>query len=271
MLQAFIDDSMQHDGDRRLYFAGYINTVENWLAFNEEWDAALSEGKSIEYFKMRDCHARRGEFIGWGKLDREIKRLRLAKVIRKFDPWSIHVSVSTRTMKKLYTDKIPHGFKDPYMMLFIAMTVQIANVQNARGDDGPVDLIFDEQSQIERSVGALYRGFKDMQPDYLRRRMGGTPLFRNDMKVKPIQAADMLAWYIRRETRDGKLRPKSPEMDYLIADSKHYFIHVDDHALERMRGEMAGLDGAKALTDKKTWKEVISLVEQMNATRNLGA
>ena len=267
MLQAYIDDSKRSDGDRRLYLAGYVNTVDRWLAFNEDWREALSEGKSIRYFKMRECQSCRGEFKGWGRLDREIKRFSLANVIRKHDPWSIHVSVSTRSIERLYQNCVPFGFQDPYMMLFIAMAIQIAQIQNFRADKSTVDLIFDQQSQIERSVAALYQGLKEMQSDDLRARMGGMPLFRSDLEVLPLQAADMLAWHVRRETRDGEFRPRSREMELLISNGKHYYVHVDDRSLSRMGDGMARLEGTELLKGKKMWTKVIEQIESLNADR----
>jgi hypothetical protein len=63
----------------------------------------------------------------------------------------------------------------------------------------PVDFTFDEQQPGEkREVTTYWNIAKERYSRRWRRRMGRDPVWDNDQNLKPLQAADMLAWSTRR-------------------------------------------------------------------------
>jgi hypothetical protein len=48
-----------------------------------------------------------------------------------------------------------------------------------------------------------FDGWVDVAPSHLKEYIGARPIFRDEIKVLPLQAADMLAWHVRRSFADG--------------------------------------------------------------------
>jgi hypothetical protein len=71
----------------------------------------------------------------------------------------------------------------------------------------PVDFIFDEQLYKSDVVQSAYSIFLRDAPDQYRALIGARPRHKNDKRCLPLQAADMLAWHIRREQADQETGP----------------------------------------------------------------
>jgi Protein of unknown function (DUF3800) len=67
----------------------------------------------------------------------------------------------------------------------------------------PVDFVFDDNSE-KNAVIESWDAFKAAAPSpELAALAGSTPVFRNDREYLPLQAADMLAWWVRHWQLDG--------------------------------------------------------------------
>jgi len=66
VLQAAIDDSGEMDEwkDPMFVLAGFIADSTDWAEFSDEWEKALLEFPTIEYFKMVEASGLRGQFAG---------------------------------------------------------------------------------------------------------------------------------------------------------------------------------------------------------------
>ena len=73
-----------------------------------------------------------------------------------------------------------------------------ARLLDKLGSDDTVDWIFDEQGKIGCEAVGWYYWIKERAKPNLKRRLGSTPIFRDDEKVLPLKAADLFAWQIRR-------------------------------------------------------------------------
>lgn len=177
MLQGYFDDSESKWTDRRLYFAGYVNYADKWIEFSEKWAEALQKHPAIEYLHMVEAENRRGQFKGWGKLDIHLKLMSLARVIREFDPWSLHFSISRNQHKKIVAPVAPYPFTKPYFYCYMGVLIGVARLQERLGVYGAVDFIFDEQSAFQADAVALYNMIKyDLKPEW-RSMLGSTPYF----------------------------------------------------------------------------------------------
>ncbi|WP_198141062.1 DUF3800 domain-containing protein [Polaromonas sp. JS666] len=191
MLQAYIDDSgSDKRSDKRLVLAGYIQTAEAWSSFSDEWAAVLAAAPALKSLHMTD-------FGGFTKEEREGKIDALAAVLAKYKPISIECSVSSRDYKELLRDAVPYDLRHPYFPCFVGVLYGVAKALEAEGLKGPVDLIFDIQGNVGPLSALWYTPLKHSDP-LLASTLGGPPIFRSDDDVLPLQAADMLAWHVRR-------------------------------------------------------------------------
>lgn len=266
MLQAYVDDSASDVGDRRLFLAGYISTAESWVHFSDIWSEALAAAPSIDYLKMSEANALQGEFRGWDGEDRDRKVRSLAAVIREIQPLSIHSSISRSKVGSIIKPVVPHVFSSPYVLCFNAIMLPIAVRQIQAGTKVPIDFIFDSQEGLGDEARTIYRLMREAQPEQIRELLSVDPQFRDDKLVVPLQAADMLAWHVRR--RYERLEPNAWFVpDYLsIKDGQHIGIDIEDEQLEKIsKGLVEQLENAP--TSKREWKEAVNILDQL---RNLG-
>jgi hypothetical protein len=74
----------------------------------------------------------------------------------------------------------------------------------AGGDHAPADFVFDEQG---KEIGRALKAWKHLEraaPPALRPMLRNPPISRNDKTVLPLQAADLLAWRLRRMFEDAE-------------------------------------------------------------------
>ena len=204
-IQAYIDDSRSDTGDQRLVLAGFINTAEKWARFSDAWYAELRRAPSIEYFKMVEAAGLRGEFGGWTMEDRDNKVADLARIIRHWEPATVHSSVSQRQVREIIHPVAPYGLRDAYAYAFEALLIPTAIHQVQHRKDlmqVPIDFVFDNQEGMGQRAKELYQAIRLNQPKAVQNVLSAEPAFRDDKAVMPLQAADMLAWHIRRHFRE---------------------------------------------------------------------
>jgi hypothetical protein len=66
----------------------------------------------------------------------------------------------------------------------------------------PIDFIFDEDSE-KTKIPRGWELMKDAARDDIRSLMGDMPIFRDDEKTMPLQAADLYAWWAFKWQREG--------------------------------------------------------------------
>jgi len=86
--------------------------------------------------------------------------------------------------------------------------VLFAKLARDLGQTGKIDFIFDEQGDEPSAlIQSDFDKFKAAATTDMRDFIGSRPIFRDDKQFVPLQAADMLAWHIRRNyglAADGK-------------------------------------------------------------------
>jgi hypothetical protein len=192
-LEAYMDDSASDWGDKRLHLAGYILTVREWANFSDAWKAILDASPSVPYFKMSE--ARAGN-------DESTKTTALANLIKSYAPLSLECSVSKADFETAFGSKTLHKLvSSPYFLCYFgAMTVLANHLALVPGGKVfPIDFIFDEQgSIIEMEAMQWHYVVKLAMPENITGFMGRNPRFEDDIKILPLQAADMLASTLRR-------------------------------------------------------------------------
>jgi Protein of unknown function (DUF3800) len=255
MLEAYIDDSASDIGDQRLLLAGYINRADRWSRFSGAWEEELRASPSIEYLKMSEANCLGRQFRGWSPADRDEKLRGLARVIRHFKPASIHCSVSRLDYANIVKPVAPYGLGNPYGICFHAIMVTLANSQlEHHGINVPIAFIFDQQEGLGEEARMFYEYIRETQPRPVRQLLSKTPRFGDDKVVLPLQAADMLAWHVRRHAERGD--PDSFMVpDFLSADGYHMATDIDAHRLRSIANGFSQVQGVPLLKGRGAWKK----------------
>jgi hypothetical protein len=198
MLQAFIDDS-KSDG-KLFVLAGYIAPAETWAAFADEWQAELERAPRFDEFKMKAMNYLRA----WDRCQQ------FYLIIEKHVSAAISVKIDLAALsrvtagldwppKMLNVDEVTNPYWFAYTMIIDYLYRHHTDLKLT----GRVDFIFDEQSE-ERHVRGVWDYFKSTSPPAVQSLMGDEPTFKSSHEIKPLQAADLWAWWVRRWHVDGQ-------------------------------------------------------------------
>lgn len=266
MLQCFVDDSICKTGDRRLFLAGYIQSAEEWIAFSEQWDAALNEHPKIGYFKMSEAHARRGEFKSFSVAQKTAKVFRLAEIIEKFDPSSYHTSISIRDFNRILKPFAPYPFESPYSLLFQGIVLGVARFHNDHQISEPTRLIFDRQDGLPSKVIPLFEAMFDTAPEEWRKLITGIPQFEDDVCILPLQAADMLAWHIRREYEGSYPSEYDGITSMITKEGISSYTTVTEVELQKFADAFSSMPKLAEI-DKKIWRNLAPIIQAAGSRR----
>jgi hypothetical protein len=191
---AFIDDSGS-GGDTPYYIlAGYSATEATWAAFWPDWQAALELAPKLEYFKMSEAESLKGQFLGFSPEQRKERINNFIDVIQRHDLQEASVAVSADAYRATFYPIMHRSHASPYYLAFIGMVSALAGINRYSGSAESTDFIFDEQKGMEKKALRMYAAVKQNFPE----RQFGRVAFRSDRHVIALQAADLVAWQIRR-------------------------------------------------------------------------
>jgi len=212
ILQAHIDDSGSEPDSPLFVLAGFVARAADWAKFSDEWRAALDQPPRLEYFKMKEAHSMRGQFDrrhGWNEAKRDDRLITFTRLIRKYAIARIHGSMwhadFNACVKSLPVPERKFATDHPYWLLFMRLVLTLSVFGHRIGINDPCEFICDEQGGISEEILAWWPTFKKMVADTatpsgsdLPPRIGTHPIFRDDKKFLPLQAADLYAWQLRR-------------------------------------------------------------------------
>jgi hypothetical protein len=211
LLQGFFDDSGSHGGEGLYVLGGFLAPDVSWPRFNAEWQAVLKKDPAIDYFKMSEAISLRGQFDRWPGPLRDQKVFELAEVAER---WAV-ARISAMVWKEDFDAHIKGAspwreLDNPYFFLFnqiIVLTVgfilelgkRTLDISNAK-----VEFVFDEQGVLGRDAVGWWDVLKQaLEPEKVRL-LGTPPEFGSDKRLLPLQAADLLAWSVRKVVEGGE-------------------------------------------------------------------
>lgn len=199
MLQGYVDDSGSEGTREPFIVGGYLAQVEVWAHFSDAWKAELDREPQIRYFKMREAAAGNGEFAGVPMEVRRYKIRNLLKIIKDHDLDGVYSFLEWSDYRNSILPRLRGPMRNPFSLLFYGVLDAIILYEKQKGIfPETVDLDFDEQGEAGHFAILLYPLVKrDPSPD-IQAVLGRTPTMLNDINVVPLQAADMLAWNVRR-------------------------------------------------------------------------
>jgi len=205
MLRAYFDDSGSDAQSSFYILAGYLSTVEKWDAFSDRWKEVLQAYPKIDYFKMREAEGLSKEFGGWTRASADGKIKALANVIRKHALFELSCMLPRDLHDHFIHPTAPREvFKNPYFVCYSTLIAILSGFNNYMGVGGEiVDVIFDKQSQVEPIIAMFHADLRTRQPF---NEIVGSIEFKDDKDAVQLQAADFLAWSLRRFCVDRELR-----------------------------------------------------------------
>lgn len=269
-LHAYTDDSASEKGDRRLFMAGYLNRAENWALFSDAWDEQLRAAPSIDYLKMVEATNLRDQFArkkGWTEQARDEKLRGLARVIRHFRPVSFEFSINREKFYSVVKPVSPRGLGNPHFTCCLGVVSAVTRYADSQKIKLPIDFIFDQQDGVAEDIGLLFEEIKKGLPKGARKLISAPPIFMDDKdrQFMPLQAADMLAWHVRRE-REVCIPPERlPMANLLRADSGHLMSELDETMMHRWAHHHSQLPGIPQLQSKGQWQRFKAEMARLNS------
>lgn len=252
-LQSYADDSCSNTGDRLLFMGGLVGTAENWANFSDDWEAALKRTPSIAYLKMVEAQNLKGEFRHWKEAARNEKLLDLAAVIRRYPLLTFQMSVGQKAFREYVSPHAPRAIAKPHFVTNFQVISGISQYFMDQGVKG-IEFIFDQQEGVDADVLLFFEYMSKNIPDSARELISGFPQFRNDKELMPLQAADMVAWTVRRADQMGEDSLPIP-FECVVRDGKHVMTHIDDDMLIRWGREFEKMPELKQLQSKPEWNK----------------
>jgi hypothetical protein len=222
MITAYFDDSGTHGESDIVLVAGVFGTEARMDCLDRNWkphlDAPLGGRKGpIKRFHAYDCDNSVGEFSGWTRTETDYFRHELRTVIIESDCAAYGLACSRKDWNEIITEDLRSVIGDPEGFCINQCFVRSVGWAQAKTFDPSMKFVFDNRPNgVQRYVGAVCDAFErwvDPPPQLI----GYT--FASSMKVKPLQAADLIAWELYRHAnailRDGLQVPAHQEMSHL--------------------------------------------------------
>jgi hypothetical protein len=212
MVKAFVDDSGS-GGDSPWYvLAGYVGTVADWLGFEAEWAAVLDRPPLIKYFKGAEAESLKNQFDGFTRDQANAKIDALIEVIGHHAQRAIIVRTRQKNYNEIIKPKVPEIWDDAYHFLFPYFISAVLNMETYAGAGEPAEFVFDSSQRLDKRAQVQYTQLLQM-PQYAGRM--ANVLFRDEKLFLPLQAADLLAWQVRR-AYCVRTEPRRPHFDNAV-------------------------------------------------------
>lgn len=208
VLTGYFDDSGSEQKGPVFVLAGYMSVREVWEQFSCEWLACLRQNPPLEYFKMKEAKRLQDAFQGWAPEVRDARVSALTECI-------LNQPIMTGMVFVLYWDDFRRAAAEhpevtdnhPYDMLFHGIMNIATSLSVEKGLNHQIDFVFDEQGTVGERAILTYRHIRAMLPSAQVEKVIGSPRLADDKVVLPLQAADFLAWQVRRYCADTNELP----------------------------------------------------------------
>jgi hypothetical protein len=239
----FVDESQGHRDRKWLVAAGYIATEEVWANFDRAWRDVLAAPPTVASMHMVDAWSFTGDFVGWEVSVRDEKLTTLARLIETHGLRSFSASLSVQCWNDTMLSVGPYELREPYFMVFHTAISAALKLITREGGAG-TKFVFDEKGDIGRRAAMWYREMLQHQPADLRSLVIGPPIFVADEQHPAVQAADMLAWQLRRSL-DGQTSP------FDVRGCTHVEMPVGDEVIADLAHRMSGVPGVELTRGKQ--------------------
>lgn len=200
IIHAYIDDS--GNSEPPLYvLAGFINRVNSWIKFTDEWQSVLDVSPRLEYFKMQEANSLEGQFAHWSASRRDERVNALIDVITNNKPQAVCSVINYENCQRHFNGHPWGQYSIPHFLNIHSLMAGIASQFAAKQPGSKTTFVFDKsilKGHIKKTLDFVWENV----PAVLKPFIEWPPTEKDDVDVLPLQAADMLAWKIRRDYYD---------------------------------------------------------------------
>jgi hypothetical protein len=247
---AYIDDSRSDTGIKEFVLAGYVAPQDSWTRFRRDWLKALSQHPKIGHFHCVEAYNLRGQFRGWTPTDRDEKVLALAKIIARHELLSLDCRLSQLAYAKILSPVAPFDIRSPYFPLFYGVIATAARMLRAKKYSGSIQFVFDGQGGLGDNTSIWFRSVRASLPAVLRPYLSKAPIFEDDKVAPALQAADALAWHLRRSRMPEYSSENRPVLD-LLRGSTHVETWIPDELLQTWARRFASMPAIDSVRGRK--------------------
>jgi hypothetical protein len=223
MITAYFDDSGTHGQAADIVLvAGIFATEARMECLDRNWkrhlDAPLDGRKEpIKRFHAYDCDNSIGEFTRWTRTETDHFRHQLRTVIIEADVAAYGMACSRKDYDAIITGGMRSVLGTPEGFCINQCFVRSVRWAKANTFDRQMSFVFDNRPEgVRRYTGAVYDAFEKQMPPPPQ--LAGYA-FKNSVKIRPLQAADMIAWELYRYAnailKQGLMVPAHQEMLHL--------------------------------------------------------
>jgi hypothetical protein len=226
---AYLDESGDTDDGHTFVLAGFLARAEDWSEFARAWQASLDGPPLCPPVHMTDISGKGKN--GWERFSDNEREQRLFKLVTVIESSPVHAFAAIVDLPKFLKaakmlDKMdkPHVsiwrkrlFHKVYAPAAVAVVRSMLGFEEAIGKRfGRIDFVFDRQQEfggaVKKNVETVLDGVLAVSDATARARLGVTKWLSKD-GIVPLQAADMLAWHLRRERDYRDQRPVFQDLE----------------------------------------------------------
>lgn len=195
---AYFDESGTHDDSEVVAVAGFVANPSQWEQFSEDWQAALNDCCSLEYFHMSDFESRHGPYESWTDAERKDRLNRFLDIIQKHAQQSIGFVIPKGSFDLLMSDRAKEVCGDAYGLAAIGCWHKLAITARDPRVDGVLEYVMESGA---RGGGALLKIVAERSEDveWLDSTRILSLSFRDKRAFPPLQAADILAYELYKQ------------------------------------------------------------------------
>jgi len=246
MLNAYIDDSgkEQDPNNSVMVLSGYVFTAHKAGLFCDAWAEVLRR-YGFDYIHVREALKRDRIFKGRSFEEIHACLNECANVINAHAEFPIscvlHKDTWARAQVLIEQYKlIDYGcvyYKHPYFLLYMTIIQILHDYRLKKHIRDDATFIFDKQDVNLKQVAELYFHLANAAPDILKaiHMSNDPPEFKDDLKVTPLQAADMIAWTFRRQHDSAAKTYRLNPFEEILRAKIGWQVIFDDYTLIDMK------------------------------------
>jgi len=238
LFEAYFDESGSHDGSPVLCLAGYLFDKEGCLELDSEWKVVLDE-YSLPYFRMSACAQGNYPFDKLSKQQRIDCETKLIHIIKRHMRYGVTVTVNEADYLRWMAPEFPFG--SAYTWCCYMCLVAIGGWIKKANFQGEVAYFFEARHRNQKEANAVMAGILEL-PEL---KYHSHTFLRKE--VRPLQAADLLAWQAATQRKRLDKGITTPRKDFFVLVSeKTYTRHGNKDVFDDYRERLKIFDATNA-------------------------
>lgn len=199
----YFDESGLHEGGTLgaspvVVMGGFVAKTEQWAMFSDEWQAVLDR-HNIDCFHMTDFNSGQKQFKGMKDNEKDILIDQLIRVITIRARVGIIAYFHVEDYRAVINEMPESYIVKPYAVCSLACMDMVRRWASERGYTEPIPYVFDRGARYSGEFNVAYnlhlKDYAAASQEFLL----GTFALEDKKRFKPLQAADVLAyWSYRR-------------------------------------------------------------------------